>query len=229
MSAPRRFRLGHSHAVGAVDDLALQIGHIHDVEVDDADGAHAGRRKVEHGRRSQPAGADEERARGEQPGLARRSDLRDEQVARVALLLFAAQDDGLREGSTLRLPGLETAAHGGHILVAHALQHLRREQGSDATRAVEDEGHGAVGRQGLDLLLDVRARDVPRTIDVTLLPLAGLADIHEQRARGERQGGLAGAHLRHTGARLAQEIPVGGGGHPTGPSVWSPRWLSARA
>ena len=56
----RRLRLLHAHAVGAVDDLALQVGGVHDVEVDDADGAHAGGGQVEHGRRAQSAGADEE-------------------------------------------------------------------------------------------------------------------------------------------------------------------------
>ena len=72
-----------------MDDLALQVGDVDDVEVDDADGAHAGRREVEHRRRAEAAGADEEHAGVQQPGLAVRADLRDEQVARVALLLLA--------------------------------------------------------------------------------------------------------------------------------------------
>ena len=39
-------------AVGGVDDLALQVGEVDDIEVDDAEGAHAGRGEVEQGRAS---------------------------------------------------------------------------------------------------------------------------------------------------------------------------------
>jgi hypothetical protein len=43
-----------------VDDLTLQIGLVHNVEIDDADGADAGRGQVEQSRRAEPAGTDDQ-------------------------------------------------------------------------------------------------------------------------------------------------------------------------
>ena len=43
---------------GAVQDLALQVAEVDGVEVDDADGADAGRGQVHRHRRAEPAGAD---------------------------------------------------------------------------------------------------------------------------------------------------------------------------
>ena len=41
--------------VGRVDDLALEVGQVDDVEVDDADGPDAGGREVEGGRAAEAA------------------------------------------------------------------------------------------------------------------------------------------------------------------------------
>jgi len=76
-----------------VEDLALEVRQVDDVEVDDADRADAGGREIERGRGSEPAGADQQRLRLEEPLLALRADLGDQQVAAVALLLVAAEDD----------------------------------------------------------------------------------------------------------------------------------------
>ena len=102
-----RLDLAHAHAVGAVDDLALQVGGVDDVEVDDADGAHAGRGHVQHGRGAQAAGADEEHLGVEQPGLALGADLGDEQVPRVARLLLrrSARWAAPRRGPPTSRPG----------------------------------------------------------------------------------------------------------------------------
>jgi len=111
-----------THPVGGVDDLALEVGHIDDIEVDHTDGAHAGRGKVEQARGTQAAGADEQRLRAQQPGLTFRTDLGDEQVAAVALLLLATQHHGRGPRQAGGLPGLEATAHGCHIGVAHLLR-----------------------------------------------------------------------------------------------------------
>ena len=97
-----RFDLALADPIGRVDDLALEVADVDDVEVDDADGPDARRGEVERGRRAEAAGADEQRLRAEQLRLALGADLGDEQVAAVALLLLGGQDDRRVEGRTRR-------------------------------------------------------------------------------------------------------------------------------
>jgi hypothetical protein len=67
MAAHRRLRadsaLGCAHARAVVRDLALQVGQVHGVVVDQRDAADAGRAQVQRHRRAQPAGADDQRMR----------------------------------------------------------------------------------------------------------------------------------------------------------------------
>ena len=72
-----------------MEDLALEVRDVHDVEVDDADGPDAGRREVERRGRPEPAGADEQHAPVEQPRLPLEPNLRHEQVAAVPARLLA--------------------------------------------------------------------------------------------------------------------------------------------
>ena len=74
-------------AVVGVDDLALEVREVDDVEVDDPDRPHACGREIQGGRRAEPARADQQHLRAEQLRLALRADLGDQQVAAVALLL----------------------------------------------------------------------------------------------------------------------------------------------
>ena len=106
----RRLDLALADPVGGVDDLALEVADVDDVEVDDADRPDARRGEVERGRRAEAAGADEQRLRAEELGLAVRADLGDQQVAAVALLLLGGQDDRRLEVEPGALPGLEAAA-----------------------------------------------------------------------------------------------------------------------
>jgi hypothetical protein len=53
-----------------VDDLALEVGDVDDVVVDDAERPHAGRGEVERGRRAEAAGAEQQDLRVEQLLLA---------------------------------------------------------------------------------------------------------------------------------------------------------------
>ena len=76
--------LGDADVGGAMDDLALQVGEIDPVVVDHAQGADAGGGEILQERRAEPAGADHQHARGDQPRLAHAADLGQHDVARVA-------------------------------------------------------------------------------------------------------------------------------------------------
>ena len=62
----RRFGLLDADPVGRMDDLALEVRLVDDVEVDDPDRADPRRGEVEGRRRAEAAGADEEHLRAEQ-------------------------------------------------------------------------------------------------------------------------------------------------------------------
>ena len=201
--------LALADAVGRVDDLALQVADVDDVEVDEADGPDARRGEVERGRRTEPAGADEQRLRAEELRLAGRADLGDQQVAAVALLLLGGEDDGRVELEAGALPGLEAAGHRRDVGVAHLGEGLGREQRADAAGAVEDDRGVAVRDRALDLLLDVALGDVDGAGHVALLPLGGFADVDDRRAAGGQGVHLGGGHFIDLGAGLAEEVGVG--------------------
>ena len=79
----RRLRLGTADVGLAVDDLALQVGLIDGVVVDDPEGPDTGRREVHEGRRTEATGADAEHTRCLQPLLSSHGDVRDDQVPAV--------------------------------------------------------------------------------------------------------------------------------------------------
>ncbi len=74
-----------------VDDLALQVRLVDDVEVHEADGADAGGGEVERERRAEAAGADAEDLRGLELLLALHADLGQDEVAGVAGDLFVGE------------------------------------------------------------------------------------------------------------------------------------------
>ena len=143
---------------------------VHDVEVDDADGAHTRGCEVEHRRGAQPAGADEQHLRAQQLRLALGADLRHEEMPRVALLLLPRQDDRVRPRAAARLPALEAAAHRARRPRSPWTEGLGGEQRPGAARAVEDQGRVVVGSGRLDLLLEVAAGHVGGAHDVALVP-----------------------------------------------------------
>ena len=160
--------------------------------------------------RAETAGADEQRLRAEQPRLAGRADLGDQEMAAVALLLLGRQDDRRLPRQPGRLPGLEAAAHRGDVGVAELLEGLGREERADAAGAVEDDRGVAVRDGALDLLLDVALADVEGAGQVALLPLAVLADVDDGRAAG-RQGARprCGGDFADLRAGLLQEVGIG--------------------
>ena len=73
-----------AHVGGRVNDLPLQVGVVHHIEVDQAQRAHARGRQIQRQRRSQPARADAQHARRFQLLLALHAHLGHDQMARVA-------------------------------------------------------------------------------------------------------------------------------------------------
>ena len=66
-----------------MDDLALEVGLVHGVELDDAERAHTGRGQVEEGRGAEAARADTQDLRVLQALLPAHPEVRDDQVARI--------------------------------------------------------------------------------------------------------------------------------------------------
>ena len=74
-----------------MDDLALQVGCVDDVEVDEAEGADSGGGEIEGERGAEAAGADAEDLRGFELLLAFHADLGQDEVAGVAGDLFVGE------------------------------------------------------------------------------------------------------------------------------------------
>ncbi len=72
-------------------DLALQVGQVDPVVVDDPDGSDPGGGEIEQHRRAEPAGADDQHARLQQPRLAFLADLVEDQMPGIALKLLLAE------------------------------------------------------------------------------------------------------------------------------------------
>ena len=68
----------------AVQDLALKIAEIDDIEIDDADAAHAGGGEIQAERRTEAAGADQQHAGRFQSFLAVHADFRHDEMTAVA-------------------------------------------------------------------------------------------------------------------------------------------------
>src|SRR5713226_2266485 len=87
----RALDLGGAYARGRMNDLALQVREVDRVVIDDAERADAGGGEVEQHRRAQPAGADDEHARGHELGLPLLADFVEDEVAGVALELLLGE------------------------------------------------------------------------------------------------------------------------------------------
>ena len=86
-----RLDLGLADILRLVDDLALQIREVDDIEVDEADRADAGRCEVHRSRCAEAARADHEHLAAEQFLLPLAADLVEDDVARIAFNLFIRQ------------------------------------------------------------------------------------------------------------------------------------------
>src|SRR5262249_9858185 len=78
-----------------MNDLPLQVAEINEVEIDEANAADAGGGEIEAERRTEPAGADEQNARGLQPFLPFEGDFRHDQMPAVTSVFLWREIDAL--------------------------------------------------------------------------------------------------------------------------------------
>ena len=186
-----RLHLRNADALVVVDHLALQVGQVDLVVVDDAERADARRGQIQGGRGAEPAGADQQHLGLEQLLLPLEADLRNQQVARVALALLGRERDRPVEVVAAVLPQREAAGHHRHVVVAEQLLHRDRGERRAVLRgAVRDHPPVAVGDRLLDAGLQVAARNVHGAGDVAHLVLLLLADVEDH---GRLVGAAVGA------------------------------------
>src|SRR5262249_18947040 len=149
---PRRGGLRHPDPFGVVNNLALQVGGVDYVIVDEADRADPGGGEVERGRSAEAASSEQQHLRVQQLHLAVDADLGQEGVARVALALLGRHAVGGDDRQALLLPLHDAAAHRGDVFVAEPL-HLRSGGGrAVAAAAVDDRAGRFVRRRGGDFV-----------------------------------------------------------------------------
>ena len=163
-----------------MDHLALEVGRVDDVVVDDPERADPGGGEIERGRRAEAPGADQQHLRVEQLDLALDPDLGQKRVARVAVALLGGQPARVDDRQPLLLPGEDPARDRGDVLVAELLQLLGRLEGAVAAAAVEDRPGRLVGRGLGDLVAEQAGRDQLAALEVGLL--------RTRAARGYRSG-----------------------------------------
>ena len=131
--------LGTADVGRAVDDLPLQVRHVHHVEVDKPDSAHSGGREVVGRRGSQSARSHQQHPGVEDLHLALLPDLGHDQVAGIPKAFFLAQVPLLDRGKTGCAPSRISFPHGDDIGVSHGFQRLRRQRRAIAARAVQHD------------------------------------------------------------------------------------------
>ena len=155
---PRRLRLRHPDPLGVVDHLALQVGGVDDVVVDEAERADAGGGEVERGRARR---ARRRRAAGPWRSASSAGRRRRPRAAacgassgRAARRVMPLGGD---DRQPLLLPGEDAAGHRGDVLVAEPLQLLGGDRGAVAGAAVEDRARRLVGGGRGDLVAEQAA------------------------------------------------------------------------
>jgi hypothetical protein len=91
----RRIELLPSDRARAVEDLPVEVRRIDAVKVDEADPPHARRGEVRRHRTAEPTGADDQHRGPLQSQLPRLTDLRQQQVARVARAFGVGEGHGV--------------------------------------------------------------------------------------------------------------------------------------
>ena len=163
----RRIDLRDADPLARMDHLALEVGEVDLVVVDDPERADAGRRQVQRRRRAEAAGAEQQHLRVEQLLLALDPDLGQQQMARVALALLGRQRPRHLDLIAAVLPQREAAGHRLDVLVAEVLdQRPRRPRRAVARLAIEDHVLGAIGDRAVDPRLEIALRDVLGAGDV---------------------------------------------------------------
>ena len=99
------------------------------------------------------------------------------------MLLIGVELRGHGPLATFVLPAPEAAGNRDHVGVAELAERLRRECGTNAACAVDDERRVVPGDLAFDLRLEVATGDVQRAGKRTLLVLVGLTDVEQHGAR----------------------------------------------
>ena len=207
----RRVDLAVADAVHVVEDLALEVGLVDHVHVDDAERADASGSQVQGSRRAEAAGAEQQDLGVEQLLLAGLADLGQEQVALVAVALIAGEGGGDLPLPALVLPLVEPAHHRDDVGVAELLEGLGRERRTGAAGAEDDDRGAVVGHPHLDVGLERPSRDVHGAGDGALLVLVGLAHVEGDRTLGLAELiGLGRGDLADGGLRGVEEISEAG-------------------
>ena len=174
-----RFGLRHPDPLGVVDHLALQIGSVDDVVVDQAEGADPGRGQIERRRRPEASGPQQEDLGVQKLQLAVDPDLGQQGVARVAVALLGGHATGRDHRQPLLLPGDDAARHRGDVLVAELLQLRGSERRAVARAAVEDRARRFVRSRSVDLVGEQARRDQLAVLEVGVLVLVRLASVDQ--------------------------------------------------
>ena len=179
--------LALADALEVVENLALEVGRIDDVHVDDADRPDAGGGEVQGGGGAEAAGAEQQHLGVEQLQLTFDVDLGQEEVALVPVPLVGGEVARCRPVAALVLPLVEPAGDGDDVGVAELGEGLGGEGGAGAAGAVHHERGRLVGDPALDARLERAAGDVDGAGDGALLVLVGLADVEDDRPRSAAQ------------------------------------------
>ena len=174
--------LAHADPVDVVQDLALQVGAVDDVHIDDAERADTRRRQVQARRAAEAAGAEQQHLGIEQLHLTFLAHLGQQQMALVAVLLVGIEALGHLPLAALVLPLAEPARHRRHVGVTQFPKRLGREDRTHAACALHDQRRVLVGQAHLDLALEVATGDEQRPGYCTRLVLVGLAHVEDHRA-----------------------------------------------
>jgi hypothetical protein len=191
-----------------VEHLTLKVRHVHHVAVHEAHGAHARRGQIERGGGAQAARPDEQHLGAQELALSLLADVREEEVAAVALDLVAGERRVLHHGQPRLGPALEAALEIDHVGVAEIVQRLGRKHGAQTGLAIEHDGRGWLRRHRADPELEEAAADIGRGVDRSVPILVGVADVHDHHrlARVEALLELGGWLLGDDLPRFAQHV-----------------------
>ena len=169
-----------------MDHLALEVGDVDLVVVDDPQRADAGRREIQGSRGAESARSEQQHLGVEQLLLALDTDLGQQEMPRVALPLLGGEGPRLLDFVAAVLPQREAAGHRFDVLVAEVLdQRTGGPRRAVARSAVEDQVLRAIRCRSLDPRLEIALGDVLCAGYVARGPLLGLADVdHDRAVRG---------------------------------------------
>ena len=206
-----RLHLGAPDSIDPMEDLSLEIGHIDDVVVDDADRAHPGGRQIEGGGRSETAGADQEHPRIEQPGLAGLAHFGEQQVTAVAAALVAPEGEGSIPLPALALPALDAARQRADVGVAESSSDSAASADRSPTAQYRMISVAGSGTRPAMVLSRTPAGDVGGVADGAELVLVALAHVDEHRPTEGRLRFLGETSRIRSRAAATSSLKVGMG------------------